>query len=252
METIPEDVLSKHSWNVALTWGRIISTLNLSDDAILMEIAPGHSPKVGIGLFQAHPRFRGTLYVVEPDLQALAKITVDYGRLFPNAKIIGHSVTLTSLPTLLLVNGSLDVVLANHPMDDMIIGRDFAAGYLDIYMDYFTGMYQEGASEVEKLAEEARAWYDLEYTRPHDCALYKREVLADWVSMLELIRPRFLAISQYESRTLKEYGLKAPDRLAYDVLTELALQVPVMSDETERILTESGFDPKRWIVSKLL
>ena len=61
------DGLSLHSWNVAITWGRIISTLNLNDQATLLEIAPGHSPKVGFGLLLAHPQFCGTLYVLEPD-----------------------------------------------------------------------------------------------------------------------------------------------------------------------------------------
>ena len=91
--------------------------------------------------------------------------------------------------------------MANHPLDDMIIGRDFVAGNKQ-FMDYFTGMYQEESTEAEKLANEAACWYALESGRPDDCARYKAEVVEDWTSLLTHLRPRFLVIAQYKSRTL--------------------------------------------------
>lgn len=244
------DCLSLHSWNVAITWGRIISTLNLNDRATLLEIAPGHSPKVGFGLLLAHPLFCGTLYVLEPDAQALGKIENDYRRMFPNATIVGYAATLEFIGDRLPQGASLDLVLANHPLDDMIIGRDFVAGNTE-FTDYFTGMYQDGATEAEKLANEAACWHALECGRPNDCARYKAEVVEDWTSFLSQLRPRFLVIAQYKSRTLQEYGVEAPDRLALDVLNDLAQRLPSMLLSTERILIDQGFDSKRWIVADL-
>lgn len=242
--------LSEHSWKVGVTWGRIIASLNLTDDSILMEIAPGHSPKVGFGLLLAHPKFCGTIYLIEPDAQALDTITLKYQQMFPSAQIVGQVATLAFASGLLPPGTCLDAVLANHPLDDMIIGRDFATGSAE-YMEYFTGMYQEGATEEQKLLAEASAWHNLEHKRPHDCAHFKREVLADWIHFLNETRPRHIAISQYKSRTLLQYGLEAPDRLAFDVLKNVARELPLMSRRREKILVKQGFDPKRWIVSTL-
>jgi len=51
--------VSNHSQNVALTWSHIIATWNLNSNATVVEVAPGHSPKVGLGLFLAIPEFKG-------------------------------------------------------------------------------------------------------------------------------------------------------------------------------------------------
>jgi hypothetical protein len=175
--------------------------------------------------------------VVEPERQALKKLIWLYKEMLPETTIVPVDKTLdqavSSLPR------SVNAVLSNHPLDDMIIGKALSEiSFNDLFRDH----YDKGPDDTRSL------WQDLE-AAPETLREIKRQVGAEWRALVEHTNPEVLAMSQYESYFFKTHNLPEPDANAFDVLQDLKGHLgetpDVISDQLER----KGSDSSRWLVT---
>ncbi|MBP7848240.1 hypothetical protein KA013_03435 [Patescibacteria group bacterium] len=66
--------------------------------------------------------FEGTLYVIEPDATALEVLLAKYKKILPAAHLIGIAKPLHEAKEILR-DVHIDALLANHPLDDMVVAN---------------------------------------------------------------------------------------------------------------------------------
>ncbi len=114
-------LLTPAQWNQYLgdVWYQLIFSYRIPQNGVVVEIAPGDVEKVGLGFHKQG--FSGTYYVIEPHQKSLETITAKYKKLMPSATIVPILKTvadaISELPT------HVDAIVANHPLDDMIVGK---------------------------------------------------------------------------------------------------------------------------------
>jgi len=99
-------------------WGDLLEHTKIPKDGVVVEIAPGDTPKIGLGLKSYG--FYGILYLVEPEPDSMFKLIQKYNQLLPNVTIVPLVYKLEE--ALIQIPNNPDAVLSNHPLDDMIIG----------------------------------------------------------------------------------------------------------------------------------
>ena len=123
LSKVSENKLSAWNLEISEKWWRKLVSYRLPTGGIVVEVAPGSSPKIGIGLH--YLGFEGTIYVIEPDQKAIESIVKQYEILLPKTKIIPIAKLLNdAIPD--LPRKGIDALLANHPMDDMVIGKSLS------------------------------------------------------------------------------------------------------------------------------
>lgn len=193
---------------VGSIWNEILSYSSLSKDGVIVEIAPGDVPKIGLGL-QAYG-FKGTIYIIEPDLLALQNIVMQYKKLIPEAKIIPLQKKLRE--ALSFLPEIPDMVLANHPLDDMILGNTLSS-------EEFQGVFDNHYNMPFEVT--MRLWKNLE-NHPELLEQSKRQILDDWEFLIKKKRPHTIVISQYSSYFFQLHGMSSPDKHALELLESIA------------------------------
>lgn len=104
------------NWNgvVGESWTDLLLDRNL-DRGTVMEIGPGFSDKIALGL--AGLGFHGTIILVEPNAAARQWAISRYRELLPDA----HVVTLARRLQDLRETRRIDALLANHVLDDILL-----------------------------------------------------------------------------------------------------------------------------------
>ena len=127
-----ENITKTHigSWEdyIATVWADFFCLHNLSTKAVVVEVGPGFSGKIGRGLAQIN--FEGTLYVIDQDVQAIDHISLYYKEILPDACIVKVNQSLvtwcSNLPQY------TDALLMNHLLDDLILDAALPLGGLPV------------------------------------------------------------------------------------------------------------------------
>jgi hypothetical protein len=194
-------------WNehIGSIWFNMLSQVPLNKEGIAIEIAPGNVSKIGRGLAQYG--FKGTLYIIEPNYFSLGEIIGQYQELLPSVNLMPVNRTLRAAVNLLPKNP--DIVLSNHPLDDMIIGDILTTPEFD---KFFTNHYDKCSIEETKLL------WEIFKERPESLKQSLQNILSDWLFLIRKLNPKNIAISQYFSFFFKSHGLVEPDRYAIELL----------------------------------
>lgn len=222
-------------------WDRVFLNYSLPKTGTVIEIAPGTIPKIGTALRQYG--FSGTLYVVEPNKSALEKITKEYEKLLPEAHIIPVQSTLADcLP---LLPDQVDGIVANHPLDDMIIGKTMQD---EEFQKLFSDPHS-GPDSVERLR---MAWQRLNENKTRLSQVIQ-EVDGEWQALFKKTNPAFTAISQYESWGFRTGPLRYSNIHSMAALRQMKrfLGAACRDVQMENALEMSGFDSNRWLTARL-
>lgn len=205
LSTSKSEIASKQ-WNntVGKIWRDLISQTHLPPNGVIVEIAPGAVPKVGLGLSQIN--FHGKLFIVEPERKSAKHILSAYRELLPFADIILINQRLDDAIDILPTD--INLVVSNHPLDDMIAGESLTQSQ---FQTFFSDHYSSPAEATQSL------WNKME-SSPLQLNQFKVNIQESWYRVLKSIKPTSLIISQYESYFFKSNGLIAPDKHALDVL----------------------------------
>jgi hypothetical protein len=229
------DKQSKDLGTTPLIWLNLLSGINLQPDSTVVEVAPGHEPKIGLALSLLG--WRGTLYLVEPNADMAHDIRTAYRRLLPQVRIkivrkfAQNIVTGIDIPT------AIEAVVASHPFDDMVLAQ--LTGTADIF--------SRERADGTKLSDIAAKTYQT--LRPDDYARGIRQTVATWQTILTRLQPRYFIASQYPSQTLRRKKLLARQRSGYAVLNELkrCYRTALLTPHFDRTLGEKS--QHRWWIA---
>ncbi len=222
MFTPSSEAKATEEWNqfVGSIWANVFQVGGVQSDSSLLEVAPGEKSKIGIGLKQLCPHFTGRLTVIEPEGDALKKITALYGELHPDARLIPLQTTLDGFiqnTDAREESGKIAAIAANHGIDDMIVGKSM----VEIERNaLFHNHYDD--SEAGRTA----ASWDRLIANPNLLKRIKIDVVREWVEATQLTSPRLLALSAYRSHFFEEHSQQFPplveaDYLALETLTDI-------------------------------
>jgi hypothetical protein len=186
-------------------WACVLRRQRIPLDGRVVELGPGFSAKVGHGLAQLG--FYGEVVLVEPNSQARLSAAERYRRLLPRAAV-------RILPHLPAQAGPVDLLLANHVLDDLFLGTQLPFRDSDrLFAEMRPGC---GCSEIFM-----QTWRKILL----DPAAVDRAIdalVGDLVRHVHAIRPGSLAMNQYPSWRQGECGLGAIHEIGLAALRQLA------------------------------
>jgi len=230
-------VEKSENWNKYLgdIWKDIFRKINLDKKGIVIEIAPGKENKIGNGL--VNYGFAGTIYIIEPDKIALKYIVKRYSNSMKGVSIIGIPLTLDK--AIKFLPYKVDAIVANHPLDDMLIGK--ALG--NIFDEFFTRYYNTKECKTSGFWKLIKKYLEIRES------LIDKIVL-EWEKLIKETSPNFAIISQYESYFFKKHGIKEPDKYGLEILEKI--RKSFKEKEQKSILHQEKRikHKKRWLVLK--
>lgn len=227
------------SWNLCIgsVWAAIFESSSLAHDGVVVEIGPGFTDKVGLAL--ARRRFRGTLYVVEPNEQARSWVVGRYRELVAAAEVIAVATPLATAGSLL--PHRVDGLLMNHLLDDLVLGAALPSHTRERLFQRIR------PGQTECLPEIHQTWQRL-LGAPSMLHDLEQRVLGDLQQVIEVTNPRLFGASQYPSWFLLNNGLGAVDRRGALLLDRLAQRMGRTPERLQRLLRELDQAPERWLV----
>lgn len=102
---------------IGTKWAGVFKKYDLPKNGVIAEIASGGKPKIAHGLNSVG--FSGTLLLVDPAPGIAERTALKYRDILPKATIIELPMTLQNL--IEAQQFPIDVIVANHPLDDMIL-----------------------------------------------------------------------------------------------------------------------------------
>jgi hypothetical protein len=209
-EPMPQAFLTDpDAWDrfVGGVWHAAMDGCALPADGTAVEIGPGASAKIGHAL--ARRGFRGTLYVVDGNAQALAALAEKYQALLPQARLhIVHAALDDAVDAL---PGDADALLASHILDDFILGKAPAGKDASDWAAAYSPAISAGT---------ARAWAHFR-DAPERLAAAQDSVAQDIAAHIGKLRPRHVLLNQYPSATLRDNGMDALNAAALGALREI-------------------------------
>lgn len=229
-----------------------LSKLEIPINGTIVEIGPGSVSKVGHGLQQFG--FKGKLILIEPEPQSLLVICDNYRNLIPNAEIIPCPMTLDCWLSHLTELEKFDLVIGNHVIDDILIGKyitrkeDINNGNNNL-KEFFENHY-EGAD----LATTSHYW-EL-FTKDHASRIaIKTETLNELINISS--RSKASIYSAYDSYSFRSHENLYPPLHHAHIFSRLLLkdlaeylndnyysQIKLDPDEVIQ-------DPSYWYIGKL-
>jgi len=212
-EEIPEAYFYSHkAWDSYMgnLWGSLLRFMNIGIDEAVIEVAPGASVKIALALSAIG--FRGRLYVVDRVQSVLLQVEQNYRQLLPYAKITFISKSLGQSLDELPRNPAC--VLSNHPLDDMILAAGAEIGQLNELFGW-TCRDEESFSTLSK-----KIWDEIERS-PQQLGKIKESVVNEWSDMLNVLHPRWCALSQYNSSVLQQSSMVTLNQHAAELLALL-------------------------------
>lgn len=201
------------------TWQSNLSQVPVN--STILEVAPGGTNKIGLAL--ARQGFTGRIILVEPEADALLKTANAYRSLMPKATIVPLQQTLGQALTDLPYNL---ITVANHPLDDMIIGNTLKGNdFSNLFFDHYT----QSVSLTQSL-------WDKLHTSGLESA--SKVTYDEWAEVIH--RSTQVIMSQYDSYFFATNGYTRPDREAFNLLRAIktsfngkSLQGQFVEDETK-------------------
>jgi hypothetical protein len=240
VRVIPRETRRQNAWDqkIGLAWSAVFGSLDIPPDGQVIEIAPGDRAKVGYGLVGTG--FKGRLYVVEPNGPSLESVVEKYRQILPHAEVIGIAEPMErALP---LLPKHPDAIVANHPLDDMVLDKSLSESEREAIFD-------DGANPTVGDAT-ARAWIALKRD-PRRLQSAIASTRNAWLEIVKTLRPRAIAISQYESAYYRKTGFAIPDGSATEVLAGLQKRFGRPQGALWSQLDRHRFQPDRWVVGRL-
>lgn len=227
------------SWQdyIATVWAGFFCLHKLSTNAVVIEVGPGFSGKIGRGLAQIN--FEGTLYVVDQDINAIDFICLYYKEILPNACIIRVNQTLASwrsgLPK------QVDALLMNHLLDDLILHAALPPGLEEVV---FSNMHPGQAScqtEVQTTWESIlnnSKWRDQ----------LTLQVVSQLKYLLKWVKPSLFGMNQYESWFLAQNHLQLVNKYCQQVLAMISADLGPNGEAVQQMLVSHGQKPEDWLL----
>lgn len=198
-ENLPKIYHQNHKeWDkyMSQVWYNLLSFLNLKKHDRVIEVGAGNSIKIGLAL--AKFGFEGDLFLVDPTESILLEAEQLYSALIPEATI--YPIPTRLADALSLLPKHPDYILSNHPLDDMLMAVNQPQHCLQSLFDWTSIPYEK------MLPISDRIWSIIKSNTDHLTDL-KKEIVKEWLQVLDNLQPSFCVISQYPSATLKKNGL---------------------------------------------
>lgn len=169
---------------MGLIYSRIIKQNKIKNIKTVVEFAPGFRYKIAYALKKIN--FDGIVYIIDSNESVLNFVGEKYKNILPNAEIILINKDL--IDSINFLPQSIDLFLANHCIDDMIISK------------YLEGKKLEDAFNNTKESKQIliNCWNEL---KEEDNVLFniKEHVYNDLIKMFKEINFRLIVMSQYKS-----------------------------------------------------
>ncbi len=191
-------------------WAHRFDRLRLPAQGMVVEIGPGFSAKIGLGL--ADVGFQGTVLLVEPNAAARRWACGEYRRLLPGARVLTSPVALPAMTHRRAE--PVDLLAANHILDDLILHALLPAADAE---DVFAAMHAGSVCSEQVV----RTWGRVASTPGLVDEVIER-VVADLVVYLDRIRPAHFVINDYPSWRHSGRGLHFVHDLGVRAIRRLA------------------------------
>lgn len=212
---------------IGAIWYELFMCYKISATASIVEVAPWKLPKIWLWL--ARMRFSGILYIVEQDEISLSLIVDIYEKILPYATIIGVHSAVADVTTQ-ITKWSIDVVCANHPLDDMFLA---AAQNTKQYYTFWYGI-PDKTKEVRE---------HISHRTPAELDVIVHEVVSDRISFTNVVAPKYLMISQYKSYYYQSNNIVLPDKIGSTILHEISKHYKRREDHN-KIIQSYQQDPQ--------
>ncbi len=232
---------STDSWDQVIgdVWYSTVKKIDIPKDGVVVEIGPGGRGKVAYGL-QRHG-FRGTLYIIEPEISVLEATLKIYKHLLPEATLVGIAKPFQQSVSDIKLRP--DAIVANHVIDDAIT---FEVATPQQRSAVFENCYS-GCS----LSAAKTLWNSLKNI-PFKVSTARQTVVNDFVQFITNTRARSFGLSQYDSTTFRDHGLIEPDQQAQEALLEIGSK---LSGEFKvghlKDAQSVGQNSNQWLLGKL-
>jgi hypothetical protein len=223
--------------NLSNAWCQLFWSRNIPRDGAVVEVGPGHVPKVGHAL--SAYGFSGRLFVIEPSYAACFRITQSYRQLLPRAHVIPLCARVEYCHA--LVPTACDALVLNHVLDDLILGKSLSAKEFSNLFDLF--------SSSLACVDQVRLYWRRLAGEPKQLSIYLDQGRRDILNLIAHCHPRFIGISQYQSWVQHQNGLTLPDFYAVVLLEDLRQDLGEASDDDTRLLTRLGQQSERWLTT---
>lgn len=229
----------------------IIEKNSLTNINSVVEFAPGFRYKIAYALKSIN--FTGTIYIIDSNTSVIDFVNKRYKEILPNAKIVIINKDLKDSVSLL--PKEIDLFVANHCVDDMIISKYLKGKRLE---DAFNN-----TDESKQLL--INCWNEL---REEDAILFnlKENVYNDFLYLFNSVNFDFIIMSQYKSgyymnqkNYVEELSKTIFDKLKEDIDTNIEKLKEALSFEFEDfdVALNEGFSLKEniqyydhWIAGK--
>lgn len=169
---------------MGIIYYRIISENKIGNINNVVEFAPGFRFKIAYALKRIN--FTGTIYIIDSNKKVLEFVKEKYTTILPKAKIVLINKDL--IDSIEFLPKNVDLFLANHCIDDMIISK------------YLVGKKLEDAFNNTNKSKQIliNCWNEL---KEEDNILFniQENVYNDLKSFFEKISFRLIVMSQYKS-----------------------------------------------------
>jgi len=186
-------------WNehIAGIWADVLRGRIQNGDRIV-EVASGGTDKVGRALSSLS--FRGTIYVVEPEPKALFDTMASYRRILPQCNVVPVCSQLSAF------QANYDVLLSNHPLDDMVAGNFLKP---DEFNRFFNDHYGKPIDATKMI-------WNQSMTKIQESVRMTVQEMT-----VKMSKARLSIISQYPSYFFTNNGFTKPDDVAHEALTTI-------------------------------
>ncbi|MBL7480715.1 hypothetical protein [Legionella bononiensis] len=213
-ESLPQELINSYQgWDVYMghLWYNLVHFCNIKENDTVIEVAPGSSSKIAQAL--AKVPFSGTLYVVEPHTKVIEVLKDSYKKWLPQATIIFINDLLEQ--ALHKLPSKPDFILANHPLDDMLLSAPLTSDELDELFDWASDM------STATFDTTINAWKKLNNSI-EQLTISKAHVFNTWQTSVSRLKPKIMILSQYPSYMMESKGLSELNRWGWELLQGLA------------------------------
>lgn len=165
-------------------YSHIINANNLKNIKTVVEFAPGFKYKIAYALKNIN--FNGTIFIIDSNRNVTEFVKEKYLKILPSSKIITINTDL--MDSIQLLPENIDLFVANHCIDDMIISKYLVGKKLE---DAFNNTAKSNEILINcwnKLKEEDNILFNI-----------KENVYKDLTSFFASINFKFIIMSQYKS-----------------------------------------------------
>lgn len=234
-----EERLKHSNWEsfVGTLWNEVFIQQDLDPNGVVVEIAPGSSAKIAYGLQSIG--FKGTIYLVDPEIKSLEKARDKYKKILPEATV--HILPTDLAQAIRWLPQNCDALISNNPLDDMIVGKSFTT---EEFNRFFDGCYDHEYEIALK------AWQMLEQN-PLLLEKIKNQVVQEWIQAIEVLKPKLCSISQYESNALRLHNIRFPDIPSFQSLKDIGLHFGrnhFFDNKSIEPPYGGVYDPHRWLI----